>query len=99
LFNKIDKTPILCDSENMEIMSATEVKQGFGAALDAAQREPVFIRKQDRDVAVLMSVQEYNKLRGLRWAAFNRTCAEIAAEAKERGMTEEILAELLADVS
>ncbi len=95
----MDKTHDLCDSHKMEIISATEFKQGFGAALDTAQREPVFIRKQDRDVAVLMSVQEYRKLRGLRWAAFDRTCAEIAAEAKERGMTEDILAELLADVS
>ncbi len=57
----------------MRTLSSTEVKQSFGAALDAAQREPVFIQKQNRDVAVLMSVQEYEKLRGLRFEAFDRT--------------------------
>jgi len=83
----------------MQAWSATDVKQGFGAALDAAQRAPVLIRKQNRDVAVLLSVAEYEKLRGLRLDAFDRLCDAIAAKAERRGVTDAKLAELLDDVS
>jgi prevent-host-death family protein len=82
----------------MQVLSATEVKQNFGAALDAAQREPVWIQKQNRDVAVLISTHEYEKLHGLQIDALKRIKADIAAEAKAKGLTEEKLAELLADV-
>ena len=83
----------------MRILSATEVKQGFGKTLDISQREPVLIRKNSRDVAVLLSVQEYEKLRGLRLAAFDRFCEEVAAEAEANGLDDETFAELMADVS
>ena len=83
----------------MQKMSATDVKQGFGAALDAAQREPVFIHKQNRDVAVLMSMQEFEKLRGLLLDVFDRLAEAVAAKAAARGMTEETLAQLMKDVS
>jgi prevent-host-death family protein len=83
----------------MQTLSATDIKQGFGAALDAAQREPIFIRKQNRDVAVLMSVQEFERLRGLRMSVFDHLADAVAAKAAARGMTDEILAQLMADVS
>ena len=82
----------------MRTISATEAKQAFGAALDAAQREPVVIRKQNRDVAVLLSAEEYEKLRGLRIAAFDALCDEIAAKAADRGLTEEAFNALMRDV-
>ena len=83
----------------MRSISATEAKQAFGAALDAAQREPVVIRKQNRDVAVLLSAEEYEKLRGLRIAAFDALCDEIAAKAADRGLTDEAFEALMRDVS
>lgn len=83
----------------MQTISATDAKQAFGAALDAAQREPVFIRKQNRDVAVLLSVQEFEKLRGLRIDAFDRIAETMATKAAARGMTDKTLAELMTDVS
>jgi prevent-host-death family protein len=36
---------------------ATDAKQRLAALLDAAQREPVMIRRQNRDVAVILSPQ------------------------------------------
>ena len=83
----------------MEIMSSTEVKQGFGAALDAAQRAPVVIQKQNRNVAVLISMTEYDKLRGLRLKVLDRIAADIAAEAKARGFSDKQLEDIIADVS
>ena len=49
----------------MRYVSATEAKQRLAALLDAAQREPVMIRRQKRDVAVILSPQEHDRLRAL----------------------------------
>jgi prevent-host-death family protein len=81
----------------MRSVSATEAKQRLAALLDAAQREPVVIRRQKRDVAVLLSTQEYERLRALNRAEFQRFCDRVAEKAAARGLTEEKLAEILAD--
>jgi prevent-host-death family protein len=41
----------------MQYVSATEAKQTFAAVVEKAQREPVVIRKQNRDVAVIISIR------------------------------------------
>lgn len=81
----------------MRYVSASEAKQGFAAMLDAAQREPVVIRRQKRDVAVLMSVADYERLTRLNVEEFQRYCDRIGERAAGRGLDEEKLAELLAD--
>lgn len=81
----------------MRYVSASEAKQGFAAVLDAAQREPVVIRRQKRDVAVLMSVADYERLTRLNVEEFQRYCDRIGERAAGRGLDEEKLAELLAD--
>lgn len=81
----------------MRSVSATEAKQRFASILDAAQREPVTILRQNRQVAVLVSFEEYQRLRALNVDAFERFCDSIAERAAARGLTEEGLADLLAD--
>jgi antitoxin Phd len=81
----------------MRYVSATDAKQGLAALLDAAQREPVMIRRHERDVAVLLSAQEYERLRDLNAAEFQRFCDHIAVQAAERGMNAEVLGRLLSD--
>lgn len=83
----------------MQTISSTDLKQRFGATLDAAQRAPVVIRKQNRDVAVLISMAEFEKLRGLRVADFERLAGDISSEAARRGLTQQNLDEILGDVS
>ncbi|MGH9379594.1 MAG: type II toxin-antitoxin system Phd/YefM family antitoxin [Thermoanaerobaculia bacterium] len=83
----------------MRFVSATEAKQRFAAILDAAQREPVTIRRQNREVAVLLSTDEYQRLRALNIEEFERFCDRIAERAAARGLTEEKLADILADGS
>lgn len=45
----------------MKYMPAKEAKNRFGALLDMAQREPVTIQKNGRDVAVLLSLTDYER--------------------------------------
>jgi prevent-host-death family protein len=79
----------------MRYVSATEAKQRLAAILDAAQSEPVMIRRQNREVAVMLSPKEYNRLRGLNIVEFEQFCDRIGKEAATRGLTEEKLAEII----
>jgi antitoxin Phd len=81
----------------MKTVSATDAKQRFAALLDAAQREPVLIRRQDRDVAVMISAEEYERIRRINVEEFQKFCDRVGAEAVQRGMTEGILADILKD--
>ena len=81
----------------MTSVSATEAKQRFAAIIDAAQREPVRIRRQKRDVAVILSAEEYDRIRGANVEELDRLCERVSRQAAERGLTDEILAELLKD--
>jgi prevent-host-death family protein len=81
--------------EPMKTVAATEAKNRLGAILDQAQREPIVIRRQDRDIAVVLSMADYERLRAGNIQAFLDLRNEVAGEAARRGLTEERLAELL----
>jgi prevent-host-death family protein len=81
----------------MQFMSASDAKQRLAALLDAAQREPVMIRRQKRDIAVLLSPIEYDRLRALNAAGFQRFCDRVGQNAAARGLTAKKLAKLLDD--
>ena len=82
----------------MLIVSATEAKQRFAAILDAAQREPVRIQRHERDIAVVVSASEYEKLRQLRIRELLRLSEETTKFAESQGMSDEVLADLLAEI-
>ena len=81
----------------MPTVSATHAKQNFAAMLDAAQGEPVRIQRHERDIAVLLSSDEYERIVGDKWKEFDRLSALASAQAKANGLTEEILQEILAE--
>lgn len=81
----------------MKIVAATDAKNRLGAILDEAQREPIVIRRQDREIAVVLSMADYERLRSGNIQAFLDLRNQVAAEAAARGLTEKRLKELLAD--
>jgi prevent-host-death family protein len=46
----------------MKTLTATEAKNSFGMLLYWARQEPLLIEKQGRQVAVMLSVEEYQRL-------------------------------------
>ena len=81
----------------MKSVAATDAKNRLGAILDEAQREPIVIRRQDRDIAVVLSMADYERLRAGNIQAFLDLRNQVAVEAAANGLTEERLSELLAD--
>lgn len=78
----------------MKTFAASEAKNEFGRLLDTAQREPVTIEKKGRPVAVVLSLEEYERLEALDdawWAARADEAAEkgfIGPEESEKLMRE-----------
>ncbi len=81
----------------MRYVSATEAKQRLAAVLDAVQREPVTIRRQNREVAVVISPEDYRRLKGANIEEFQRFCDRVAGEAAAEGLTEKELNKLLGE--
>lgn len=80
----------------MKSISETEAKNRLDSILDEAQREPIVIRRQERDIAVVLSLRDYERLRVANVEAFLDIRNQIAAEAAANGLVEEQLARLLA---
>ncbi|MEA5534693.1 type II toxin-antitoxin system Phd/YefM family antitoxin [Crocosphaera sp. XPORK-15E] len=80
----------------MQFVSATEAKQTLATVIDKAQLEPVVIRQQDRDVAVIMSIEDYQRLTQANIQEFQQFRENMGRKAQERGLTEDKLNELLA---
>ena len=81
----------------MKRVTEAEAKERLNEILDEAQREPLLIRGQDRDIAVIFSLGEYERLRTANVQAFLDLRSQVAAEAAANGLIEERLAELLAN--
>jgi prevent-host-death family protein len=67
----------------MKTMSARDAKNAFGMLIDTARAEPVYIEKHGRRVVVVLSVEEFERLRQQRQEARPRKKKEHAGEAKE----------------
>jgi len=83
----------------MKETSCKEAKNRFGQFLDWAQREPVRITKRGRAVGVLMSEEQFQRLRGIAWEQLESTIEAMQDEAQTKGLTEEMLNNLLSDES
>jgi PHD/YefM family antitoxin component YafN of YafNO toxin-antitoxin module len=79
----------------MEYLSSKEAQTNFGALLDAAQRNPIIIKRHKRDCVVVMSMTEFEEYRKMRAKALMDFCDETSQQAQSLGLTEEELNKLL----
>ena len=56
----------------MQTLSAKDAKYGFGRLIDLARAEPVAVAKHGRPVVVVLSVEEYERLKVLDMPAPSR---------------------------
>ena len=81
----------------MKKVEAAQTTNGLDALIDAAQREPVVIQREGRDIAVIVSMAMFDASRAANIEAYLETSHGIAAEARANGLTAETLASLLPD--
>ncbi len=79
----------------MQYTTGNDTEPKLVALLDAAQNGPVFIERGQQQVAVLLSVREYDRLRGANNESFQKFCDSISDKAVANGMTEAKLNDLL----
>jgi antitoxin Phd len=79
----------------VKTISAAEARARFKTVLDESQRAPVVIPDQGRDLAVVLSIADYERLRGGAVQAFFDLRNEVAREAGAAGLTQERLNDLL----
>jgi prevent-host-death family protein len=83
----------------MRTISSLLAKNRFGQLLEAVQRAPVTVTKQGRPAAIVLSVEDYQRMRGAAWQRLTDTMANARRVTTERGLTDERLDELLGDES
>lgn len=82
----------------MKYVSKKALGRGAATLVASAQQEPVTIRDDERDVAVLLSAEAYRTLtRREAVEELKSLCARVGAQAAAQGLTDEKLAELLAE--
>ena len=72
----------------MKAIDEAEAQARLDQILDEAQQQPIAIRRGGSDVAVVLSMSEYERLRETAVRAFFALRDEIAREANEAGLTE-----------
>jgi prevent-host-death family protein len=85
--------------DSMQEITAKEAKNRFGQLLESAQRGPIQVTRNGRPVGVMMSVQQFERLRGAAWERLTATMDALGREASARGLTDAKLESLLADES
>ena len=71
----------------MNEITAKDAKNRFGQLLDAARRAPVRVTRNGRPVAIMLSVQHYERLRGAAWERFSATMDRMGEEASANNLT------------
>lgn len=74
----------------MRTIPATEMKQRFGACIEAAQAEPILVERSGRPSVVVVSVAEYQRLQRIeenQWGALAHAAYEEGLLSEEETAT------------
>jgi PHD/YefM family antitoxin component YafN of YafNO toxin-antitoxin module len=83
----------------MITMTSTEARTKFGEFLEKGCREPVIIKRQQREIGAFIPIEEYRRLRKLSIKELEEAACEVSDKSFERGLTEEKLSEILAEIN
>jgi prevent-host-death family protein len=79
----------------MRYSTASKPEAELASLLDAAQDEPVFIQRGQKEVAVIVSAREYARLNSAANLDFQDFCDSVSDKAAAKDLTESKLNELL----
>jgi len=96
---KIDRINEMCDYRAMITMTSTEARQNFGEFLDKGSRQPVIVKRQNREIGAFIPMADWEKLRQLRVQELDRAVQALSEEAKANGLTEDLLSGILNEVN
>ena len=81
----------------MQYVSSTDARNSLSKAIDMAQRQPIMVQKQGRDVAVILSPEDFTRITSDNIEDFLMFCENIGKRAQAKGLTPKKLAALLKD--
>jgi hypothetical protein len=76
-------------------MTVKEAEESFALMLKTANQGGVMLREGDKDVAAVVSAADAEMIRHAKALAVIKARNELASDARAKGLTEEILAEIL----
>lgn len=79
----------------MKVMTIAEAQGAFDRVLESLADDSIVLKQGERDVAAVISIDDYEKLRRLKVEEFLSLCERVGQDAEARGLSEEKLAELL----
>lgn len=81
----------------MKEIAAKDARSRFGRLLDSVQSAPVRVTRRGKAVGVIVSLRQYEQLRGTAWKRLAATMDSLGEEASRNGLTDTKLKALLAD--
>lgn len=79
----------------MKVMTIAEAQAAFDKVLESLAEDSVVLKRGEDDIAAVISIEDYDKLRRLKVEEFLSLCERVGRQAESRGLSEEKLAELL----
>lgn len=79
----------------MRQVSASEVRKDFSAIMEAAQKESIVVRNNDRDYVAIISIEDFEILQRFKNERLKKLAHKMAEDAQENGLTPEILEYIL----
>lgn len=79
----------------MKVMTIAEAEAAFDKVLESLVEDSVVLKRGEDDVAAVISIEDYGKLRRLKVEELLSLCERVGRQAESRGLSEEKLAELL----
>jgi len=83
----------------MITMTSTEARQNFGEFLEKGSRQPIIVKRLNREIGAFVPMADWKKLQKIRMRELDETAQKLGGEAAEKRLTEDVLNQILAEVN